>query len=69
MFFCEMRTNKKDCFFCFSVFFVFLPCLALYATLRQANIQLMKKSYLLMFKFSTTNSELNDYDIKNHQNI
>lgn len=21
MFFCEMRTNKKDCFFCFSVFF------------------------------------------------
>lgn len=60
---------KKDCFFCFSVFFVFLPCLALYATLRQANLLLMKKSYLLMFKFSTTNSELNDYDIKNHQNI
>lgn len=53
----------------FSVFFVFLPCLALYATLRLANILLMKKSYLLMFKFSTINSELNDYDIKKHQNI
>lgn len=69
MFFCEMRTNKKDCFSVFLFFFVFLPYLALYATLRQANILLMKKSYLLMFKFSTTNSELNDYVIKKHQNI